>query len=37
MHLEGQIGEIKAGCLADIAFLLQDGLYASPKANPMAV
>lgn len=36
MHLEGQIGEIKAGCLADIALLRQDGLYASPKANPMA-
>ena len=36
MHLDGQIGEIKAGCLADIALLRQDGLYASPKANPMA-
>ncbi len=36
MHLDGRIGEIKAGYLADIALLRQDGLYASPKANPMA-
>jgi len=36
MQLDGRIGEIKAGYLADIALLRQDGLYASPKANPMA-
>lgn len=36
MHLEGQIGEIKAGFLADITLLRQDALYATPKANPLA-
>jgi 5-methylthioadenosine/S-adenosylhomocysteine deaminase len=36
MHLEGQIGEIKAGYLADITLLRQDSLYASPKSNPLA-
>ncbi len=36
MHLESQIGEIKAGFLADITLLRQDALYATPKANPLA-
>ncbi len=36
VHMADQIGEIKPGLLADIALLRQDGLYASPKANPLA-
>ena len=36
MHLEDQIGELKPGSFADIALLRQDGLYAIPKANPLA-
>lgn len=36
MQLPGKIGELKPGMLADIALIRQDGLHATPKANPLA-
>jgi 5-methylthioadenosine/S-adenosylhomocysteine deaminase len=36
MQLDGQIGELKPGLLADITLIRQDGLHATPKANPLA-
>ncbi len=36
MQLLGKIGELKPGMLADIALIRQDGLHATPKANPLA-
>lgn len=36
MQLPGKIGELKSGMLADIALIRQDGLHATPKANPLA-
>ena len=36
MHMPDQIGELKAGMLADIALLRQDGLHVTPKTNQLA-
>ena len=36
MKMEGQIGELKSGMLADIALIRQDGLHQIPKVNPIA-
>ena len=36
MHQPDKIGELKAGMLADITLIRQDGLHATPKANPLA-
>jgi 5-methylthioadenosine/S-adenosylhomocysteine deaminase len=33
---EGKLGEIKAGMLADITLIRQDGLHMTPRANPLA-
>jgi 5-methylthioadenosine/S-adenosylhomocysteine deaminase len=33
---EGRLGEIKAGMLADIALIRQDGLHMAPKSNPLS-
>jgi len=33
---ENRLGEIKAGMLADIALIRQDGLHMAPKSNPLA-
>ena len=36
IHQQDKIGELKAGMLADIALLRQDGLHATPKSDPLA-
>jgi len=36
MHQENKIGELKKCMLADIALIRQDGLHATPRANPLA-
>ncbi|HAF61633.1 MAG TPA: hydrolase [Anaerolineaceae bacterium] len=36
IHQAEKIGELKEGMLADITLIHQDGLHATPKANPMA-
>jgi 5-methylthioadenosine/S-adenosylhomocysteine deaminase len=33
---EGKLGELKAGMLADITLIRQDGLHMTPRANPLA-
>lgn len=33
---KGRLGEIKAGMLADIALIRQDGLHMAPKSNPLS-
>jgi len=36
MHMPDQIGELKAGMLADITLLRQGGLHVTPKTNQLA-
>jgi 5-methylthioadenosine/S-adenosylhomocysteine deaminase len=36
MHQQGKIGELKAGMLADITLLRQDGIHHTPRVNPLA-
>ena len=36
MRLQDKIGELKAGMLADIALLRQDGVHHTPRVNPLA-
>jgi len=36
IHLDDQIGELKAGMKADIALLRQDGLHMTPRTNVLA-
>jgi 5-methylthioadenosine/S-adenosylhomocysteine deaminase len=33
---EGKLGELKAGMLADIALIRQDGVHMAPKSNPLS-
>ena len=33
---EGKLGELKAGMLADITLIRQDGIHMTPRANPLA-
>lgn len=33
---DGKLGEIKAGMLADIALIRQDGVHMAPKSNPLS-
>ena len=33
---EGKLGELKAGTLADITLIRQDGIHMTPRANPLA-
>lgn len=36
MHMADKIGELKAGMLADITLIRQDGTHTTPKADPLA-
>ena len=36
MKMEGKIGELKPGLLADITLIRQDGLHMTPQVNPLA-
>jgi 5-methylthioadenosine/S-adenosylhomocysteine deaminase len=33
---EGKLGELKAGMLADITLIRQDGVHMAPKSNPLS-
>ena len=37
IHLDGQIGDLKAGMKADIALLRQDGLHMTPRTNVLSM
>jgi len=36
MKMEGKIGELKPGMLADITLIRQDGVHMTPQVNPLA-